>query len=92
MRISVEKAATRLDELVARAERGEDVLITRDDMSVVILQPFRNEAKTSAHRATQAEKRMIMDEIRQKAVRFEDDGVSAARSQDFLYGEDGLPG
>lgn len=37
-------------------------------------------------------RKALLDSVRASAAEKRSDGVSAARSQDFLYGEDGLPG
>jgi prevent-host-death family protein len=39
MRISIDEAEARLDELVDRAEAGEEVILTRDGLAIVKLVP-----------------------------------------------------
>jgi prevent-host-death family protein len=84
MRISVTAAKGQLTELVRRAEAGEEILLTRHDQAAVRLVPVK--AKPTA-----AEKMALMDAIQKRAAKKAKPGPSAARSQDFLYDENGLP-
>lgn len=84
MRISVTEAKAQLTELVRRAEAGEEVILTRHGHPSVCLVPFR----TAPDRKT---RRAILDAARNAASSKAAPGPSAARSQDFLYGDDGLP-
>ena len=81
MQISVTDAKGQLTELVRRAEAGDDVVLTRHGKAAVRLVPV-------ADRPTAADKRALLAEVRGARA---SDGPSAARSQDFLYGDDGLP-
>ena len=83
MKISVTDAKAQLTELVRRAEAGEEVVLTRFGRSVIRLVPLPA-AKTAA------ERRVVMDKAWAlgKAAK---PGPKAARSQDELYDEDGLP-
>jgi prevent-host-death family protein len=84
MTISVSEAKAQLTELVRRAEAGEDIVLTRHGQAVVRLVPVKPAFDRAARRAgIEAAQAMA----RGKAL--PDPG--AARSQDFLYGEDGLP-
>ena len=87
MKVSVAEAEDQLPELVRRAESGEEVVLTRDGQDVVQLQPLvPKKAKTPE------EKRALFAKVRAMAIaRGPDGGPSAARSQDFLYDEFGLP-
>jgi prevent-host-death family protein len=84
MRISVTDAKAQLTELVRLAEAGDEVVLTRHGQPAVRLVAVRAPAE-------RGERRRIMEAIarqgRAKAVQ----GDGAARSQDFLYGDDGLP-
>lgn len=96
MRISVEQAAERLEELVERAERGEEIVLTRNDQPSVALRLVSARETISTEHASLSpeEKDRVIQEI-QRRVKEKPDlypDVSAARSQDFLYDEDGLPG
>jgi prevent-host-death family protein len=85
MRVSVTEAKGRLTDLVRRAEAGDEVVLTRHGHAAVRLTPVRP-APDQSHR------RKIIDEIRAQYAGKASPGPSAARSQDFLYGDDGLPG
>ncbi len=84
MQISVSKAKGKLTELVRRAEAGHDVVLTRHGRATVALVPARSRRDPEARRA-------VIASIRAAAARKETDGAGAARSQDFLYGDSGLP-
>ena len=83
MRISVTEAKAQLTELVRRAEAGEEVLLTRHGRAAATLVPVRRQPDADARRAVIA--------AMQAAARQRTAGPGAARSQDFLYDEDGLP-
>lgn len=85
MRVSVTEAKGQLTELVRRAEAGDEVILTRHGHAAVRLVPVK------AAR-TPAERRAIMEAVRKAGSAKARPGPSAARSQDFLYGDDGLPG
>lgn len=85
MQISVTEAKGQLTELVRRAEAGDEVVLTRHGHAVVRLVPVKPMADAKARRA-------LLDAIRAAAAAKATAGPSAARSQDFLYTEDGLPG
>ena len=86
MEVSIAHALTALSELVRRAEAGDDVVILRDGRAAVRL--------VRVHEAPaldpDARRRALMDiwERGRSQVPLDFD---AARSQDFLYGDDGLP-
>lgn len=84
MRISVSDAKAQLTDLVRRAEAGEEVVLTRHDQEVVRLTPVKKVID-------RAERRRILEEIRASGAAKPKDGPCAARSQDFLYDEYGLP-
>jgi antitoxin (DNA-binding transcriptional repressor) of toxin-antitoxin stability system len=87
MKVSVTEAEEQLPDLVRRAENGEEVVLTRDGRDVVRFEPVPANAAT-----TSEERRLLFAELRRKAKeRGPDGGPSAARSQDFLYDESGLP-
>ena len=85
MNISVSDAKAQLTELVRRAEAGEEVVLTRHGQPAVKIVPVKA-------RPTAAEKRAVIQAIIDEARRNPSPGPDAARSQDFLYGDDGLPG
>jgi prevent-host-death family protein len=84
MRISVTDAKGQLTDLVRRAEAGDEVILTRHGHAAVRLVPIRPVADA-------ASRRVLLAEIRAAAAPKATSGPDAARSQDFLYGEDGLP-
>jgi prevent-host-death family protein len=83
--VSVSEAKAQLTELVRRAEAGEDIVLTRHGRQAVRLVP----ANAAIDRSRRA---ILVDAIVLRARTKATDGPSAARSQDHLYGDDGLPG
>lgn len=84
MQISVTDAKGQLTDLVRRAEAGDEIILTRHGQAAVRLVPVKAvpEAK---------ERRKLLEAIRASGAAKASSGPSAARSQDFLYGDDGLP-
>jgi len=85
MKVSVTDAKAQLTELVRRAETGDEVILTRHGHAAVRLVPVRTIPDKGSRRA-------LLEEVRASAAEKAIPGAGAARSQDFLYGEDGLPG
>lgn len=85
MRISVSEAKGQLTELVRRAETGDEIILTRHGHAAVRLVPVK--APTD-----RASRRSLMETVRAAAVAKASPGPIAARSQDFLYGDEGMPG
>jgi prevent-host-death family protein len=85
MKVTVSDAKGQLTELVRRAESGEDIILTRHGHAAVRLVPVSKNALTPAAR------RKILEALRASASAKATPGPAAARSQDFLYGDDGLP-
>lgn len=84
MQIPVSEAKGHLTELVRRAEAGDEVILTRHGRPAVRLVAVKAAPVSSARKA-------LLDAVRAKGARKASKGPSAARSQDFLYGDDGLP-
>jgi len=84
MRISVSEAKGRLSELVRRAEAGEEVVLTRHRKETVKLVPVQPRPNAEARRA-------LISAVQAASKSKRTAGSSAARSQDFLYDDDGLP-
>lgn len=84
MQIPVSEAKAQLTELVRRAEAGDEVILTRHGHAAVRLVPVR---KVMDHAARAALIAQVRAASAAKAVA----GPDAAASQDFLYGDDGLP-
>ena len=84
LQISVSEAKGQLTDLVRRAEAGEDVVLTRHGHPTVRLMPVRE-------RVDRASRRKLLEAIRAAAADKALIGSGAARSQDFLYDDEGLP-
>jgi prevent-host-death family protein len=84
MRISVTEAKGQLTDLVRRAQAGDEVILTRHGHAAVRLVPVPAPVDANA-------RKLLLDRVRAAAVLKATAGPNAARSQDFLYGEDGLP-
>ena len=78
MQVSVTEAKGQLTDLVRRAEAGDEVVLTRHGRAAVRLVPVERGRDAAGRRA-------LIEAVHVTA------GPSAARSQDDLYGEDGLP-
>lgn len=84
MQISITEAKGHLTELVRRAEAGDDVVLTRYGKAAVRLVPVVPAVPRERRRA-------VMETAQRSAMVKVTAGIGAARSQDFLYDEDGLP-
>ena len=84
MYVSVNEAKAQLTELVRRAEAGDEVILTRHGHAAVRLVPVRQVACAASRRA-------LLEAVRASGSAKATAGPNAARSQDFLYGDDGLP-
>ncbi len=84
MRVSVTEAKGQLTELVRRAESGEEVILTRHGHPSVRLVPIPT---VPDHKT----RRMLLEAARASAALRAAPGPDAARSQDFLYGDNGIP-
>jgi len=85
MKVSVTEAKAQLTQLVRRAEAGGEVILTRHGQAAVRLVPMKAVRNRKARRT-------LLETIRTAGAAKAKPGPSAARSQDFLYGGDGLPG
>lgn len=85
MQVSVTEAKGQLTELVRRAEAGDEVVLTRHGHAAVRLVPV----KTALDRKS---RKTLLEAARTAGSSKAKSGPIAARSQDFLYGNDGLPG
>jgi prevent-host-death family protein len=84
MKITVSDAKGQLTELVRRAEAGDEIILTRHGHPAVRLVPVTRPLERSQRRA-------LLDAVRAAGVAKAKKGPRAARSQDYLYGKDGLP-
>lgn len=85
MRISLDDAEGQLKELVRLAKQGEEIVLTQDGLPAARIQPMKK-PMTSAEKENLIKK--LQEEVRKKNL---PPGPDAARSQDFLYDEHGLP-
>jgi antitoxin (DNA-binding transcriptional repressor) of toxin-antitoxin stability system len=70
---------------VRKAEAGKEVILTRHGHAAVQLVPV-------VARRDRKSRRALLDAVRMSAAEKKlAAGPSAARSQDFLYGDDGMP-
>jgi len=84
MRVSVSDAKGKLTELVRRAEAGDEVILTRHGEPAVRLVAVKPPPDRAGRLAR-------IEAIRAAGRAKVRPGPSAARSQDFLYDERGLP-
>ena len=84
MHVSVTEAKGQLTELVRRAEAGDEVILTRHGHAAVRLVAVKATPDRKSRRA-------LLEAVRASASPKVAPGPSAARSQDFLYGNDGMP-
>ena len=82
MEVPIPDAKGRLSELVRRAEAGDDVVLTRHGRPAARL-------VSVARKPTREEKRALLEALRGSGKG--SFGPDAARSQDFLYDDRGLP-
>lgn len=87
LEVALSDADGQMADLVARAEAGEDVVLTRDGRAAVRLTPVMVPSETDREALRRA-----LDAIQARARALPPSpGPDAARSQDFLYDEFGLP-
>ncbi len=84
MQVSVTDAKGQLTDLVRRAEAGDEVILTRHGHPAVRLVPVVPVPDRAARRA-------LLEAVRAAGAANATPGPCAARSQDFLYDDDGLP-
>jgi len=85
MKVPVTEAKGQLTELVRRAEAGDEVILTRHGHAAVRLVPIKTTRDRKSRHA-------LLEKVRASAPIKAAAGPNAARSQDFLYSDDGLPG
>jgi prevent-host-death family protein len=85
VRISVSEAKGQLTDLVRRAEAGDDIVLTRHGQAAARLVPVKAVMDMKSRRA-------LLEAARRAGGAKAKAGPNAARSQDFLYSDDGLPG
>lgn len=85
MKVTVSDAKAQLTDLVRRAEAGEEIVLTRHGHPAVRLVPVAKKVVDIEKRARALE--ALIASARGQAT----PGPDAERSQDFLYGDDGMP-
>ena len=85
MRVSVTDAKAQLTDLIRRAEAGDEIVLTRHGHNAVRLVPVKTARDMQSLKAQ-------IEAIQRSAAAKITPGPNAARSQDFLYDENGLPG
>jgi len=81
VRISVTQAERQLADLVQRAEASEEVILTEQGREAVRLVPVMA--------VSRRDRRALLEEVRARGSARATAGSDAARSQDFLYSDDG---
>jgi prevent-host-death family protein len=84
MRISVTDAKGQLTELVRLAEAGDEIVLTRHGHPAVRLVPVQALPDRQVRRD-------LLETARRRGAAKASAGAPAAQSQDFLYGDEGLP-
>jgi prevent-host-death family protein len=84
MHVSVTEAKAQLTELVRRAEAGDEIILTRHGQPAVRFVPVKSMPGSKTRRT-------LLEAARTSGAAHATQGPSAGRSQDFLYGDDGLP-
>lgn len=82
MQVSVTDAKAKLTDLVRRAEAGDEVILTRHGQPAARLVPI-------ARKPSMEEKEALLEALHGAGKK--DFGPDAARSQDWLYDDYGLP-
>lgn len=85
MRIFIIEARGQLTDLVRRAEAGDEVVLTGHGDAAVRLVPVNAARDCQSRRA-------LFEAVRASGASKAKAGPNDARSQDFLHGDDGLPG
>ena len=86
MHVPLSDAKARLTDLVRQAEAGQEVVLTRHGKPAARIVPVTSPIPTGPMRAR------LIDSLQRSAARNVRGGPDAARSQDFLYDDTGLPG
>ncbi len=84
MEVSVRDAKAQIPDLVRRAEAGGEAILTRFGKAVVRPMPVAPPTTAGAREA-------VLDAVRASGRAAASSGPEAARSQDSLHVEDGLP-
>jgi prevent-host-death family protein len=85
MQVPISEAKARLTDLVRRAEAGEDIVLMRHGRPAARIVPIHPAVSRATRLAA------IVRARSSAAAKLAAGGASAARSQDFLYDDEGLP-
>jgi prevent-host-death family protein len=93
MDIAISKAGSELDDLVRRAEAGEEVVLTRDGAPAVRLAPVVQKPATAEETLSREQRRAKLEEIvRQARAKLETAPRFTLKDiDDEMYDENGLP-
>lgn len=93
MDVSIASARQQLEELVHRAEAGEEIILTRDGRSVARIGPVPAVKPLGHNRQTRGstEWRQRIDEITRQAVAKFPPGKVPSSDHDDMYDASGLP-
>jgi len=80
----INEADTRLSDLVKQVEAGDEVILTKNGCRIARLIPENSTP-------SKTERRALIERLQKSVAGKITPGPDAARSQDFLYDEDGLP-
>ena len=86
MHVPVSDAKARLTDLVRQVEAGAEVVLTRHGKPAARIVPVSAPVPTGPARAR------LIERLQRSAAENLRHGPEAARSQDFLYDDTGLPG
>jgi prevent-host-death family protein len=84
MLVPVSEAKAQLTELVRRAEAGDEIILTRHGHAAVKLVAVTLPANAQTRRS-------VIELARRLGAESSNNGVTAAKSQDFLYSDEGMP-
>jgi prevent-host-death family protein len=84
MQVSVTQAKGQLTDLVRRAEAGDEIILTRHGQAAVRLVPINRTPDSKARKT-------LLEALRAAGSAKATPGPPAARSQDYLYSDDGVP-
>jgi prevent-host-death family protein len=92
MNISISEAKTQFDDLVRRAEAGEEVIVTSRGRPVAKLSPIGQPPDMANLPPDLAARRERLLALSSKMALEKKPPADAAHSADFMYDEYGLPG
>jgi antitoxin (DNA-binding transcriptional repressor) of toxin-antitoxin stability system len=91
MRISVRQAKDQLDQLVSRAEAGEEVILVDGERPVATIAALNHPQMHDLPPDLAARRQRLLDISARAAIK-KKPGSDAAHASDFLFDEYGMPG